>query len=83
LVLNNDVLGRIKHVQRDFYQEKYISTDFSHVDFSPVAKGFGTRGSTARTLEELKNFLEMEKYPKDPSVIEIISDPRESPILRF
>ncbi|MBU4318902.1 MAG: hypothetical protein KKF30_16725 [Proteobacteria bacterium] len=41
------------------------------------------RGYTAGTLEELINFLEMEKYPKDPSVIEIISDPRESPILRF
>jgi acetolactate synthase-1/2/3 large subunit len=83
LVLNNDVLGWIKHVQRDFYQEKYISTDFSHVDFSLVARGFGARGYTARTLSELREALELEKSPQGPAVIEVISDPWESPILRI
>lgn len=82
IILNNDVLGWIKHVQRDFYQENYVSTDFCHVDFATVAKGFGVRNHTVRTPDELKQALELEKSPKGPSVIDVISDPWESPIFR-
>jgi acetolactate synthase I/II/III large subunit len=44
IVLNNDVLGWIKHGQKGRYEGNYISCDFSHVDFAIVAKGFGARG---------------------------------------
>jgi acetolactate synthase I/II/III large subunit len=83
IILNNDTLGWIKHVQRDFYDKKYISTDFAHIDFATVAKGFGIRGYNVRTLDELKGFLEEEKSPHGPAVIDIISDQWESPLLRF
>lgn len=83
VILNNDVLGWIKHVQRDVYQKNYISTDFCHVDFATVAKGFGVRSYSVQTLEELKQALESEKSPKGPAVIDIISDPWESPIFRM
>ena len=36
----NNVLGRIKYAQKSGYEENYISTDFSQVDFATVAKGF-------------------------------------------
>lgn len=83
MILNNDVLGWIKHVQRDFYQQNYISTDFCHIDFAAVANGFGVRSHSVQTLDELKKALESEKSPKGPVVIDIISDPWESPILRM
>ena len=57
IVLNNDTLGWIKHVQRDHYQGKYISTDFSHIDYRTVAKGFGARSYTARSIDELKEYM--------------------------
>lgn len=81
IVLNNDTLGWIKNVQRHYYQENYISTDFSHVDFATVARGFGVRGYTAGTLDELNGFLAQETTPRGPAVIEVISDQWESPIV--
>jgi acetolactate synthase I/II/III large subunit len=83
LVLNNDVLGWIKHVQRDFYQGKYISTDFSQVNFSLVAKGFDARGYTVRTLEKLTTFPEMEKSPQNPAAIDMFSGHWKTPVLRI
>ena len=81
IVFNNDTLGWIKHVQRDYYQENYISTDYSHIDFATVAKGFGVRGYTAYNLDQLKQFLALEQSPDGPAVIEVISDQWESPVL--
>lgn len=83
IVLNNDTLGWIKSAQKNYYQENYISTDFSHVDFATVAKGFGARGYTARTPDELNEFLAQEKNPQGPAVIEVISDQWESPMVRL
>lgn len=83
IILNNNTLGWIKHVQRDFYQQNYISTDFSHVDFATVAKGFGARGYNAASLDELKACLDQEKEPQGPAVIDVASDQWESPIVRF
>jgi len=81
IVLNNDVLGWIKHIQRDHYEQNYISTDFSHIDFNTIAKGFGIRGYTARTMAELEESLAQEASPRGPALIEVISDRWETPIL--
>ncbi|MEW6185696.1 MAG: thiamine pyrophosphate-binding protein [Thermodesulfobacteriota bacterium] len=82
LVLNNNVLGWIKHAQKFGYEEKYISTDFSQVDFATVAKGFGAGGYTVHTVGELKDCLEQEKSPQGPVVIDVMVDQWESPVLR-
>ena len=81
VLFNNDTLGWIKHNQRDFFQEKYISTDFAHVDFAMVAKGFGARSYTVNTIDELNEALAQEKSPQGPAVIEVISDQWETPVL--
>ena len=83
LVLNNSTLGWIKHVQRDFYDGRYISTDYTNVDYAMVAKGFGARGYSVRSIGELNQALVSEKSPQGPAVIEIISDQWESPINTF
>jgi acetolactate synthase-1/2/3 large subunit len=81
ILLNNDILGWIKHIQRDHYAENYVSTDFAHVDFATVARGFGTRDYTVRTLDEFDQCLAKEASPEGPAVIDVISDPWASPIL--
>ncbi|MBU2645201.1 thiamine pyrophosphate-binding protein [bacterium] len=83
LILNNSVFGWIKHVQRDYYQEKYISVDFAAVDFGTVARGFGVRSVTVRSIEALTEALAREKSPDGPVVIEMITDQWESPIISF
>lgn len=82
IVLNNSVYGWIKHVQRDFYDGNYVSTDFSKVDYATVAKGFGVRSYRVTNMEELNQALTAEKTPTGPAVIEIISDQWESPIVK-
>ena len=83
LVLNNSVFGWIKHVQRDLYDAKYISTDFATVDFATVAKGFGVRSYKVKSIEELDQALLLEESPQGPAVIEIISDQWESPVIKL
>lgn len=82
VVLNNDTLGWIKHVQRDVFDGNYISTDFSHVDYATVARGFGARSYTANTIDEFSRFLETEKNPEGPAVIDVMTDQWESPLLK-
>lgn len=81
LVLNNDTLAWIKHVQKDHFEGNYISTDFAHVDYGTVAKGFGVRSCTVRTLGELRHALDLERSPQGPAVIEVIADQWETPVL--
>jgi acetolactate synthase-1/2/3 large subunit len=81
VIFNNSTLGWIKHVQKSVFKENYISTDFTQVDFATVAKGFGVRSYSARTLEEVQEYMALEQSPKGPAVIEVISDQWETPVL--
>lgn len=80
VIFNNDTLGWIKHVQKDHYDENYVSTDYAHVDFATVARGFGARGYTVTALDELRDALSEEANPDGPAVIDVISDQWESPV---
>ncbi len=81
IIFNNDTLGWIKHVQKDYYQENYISTDFSHIDFATVARGFGAAGYNVNTLEELSACLTEVQHIEGPVVIDAISSQWETPVL--
>jgi acetolactate synthase-1/2/3 large subunit len=83
LILNNHVLGWIKHAQKYGYDEKYISTDFYPVDFATAARGFGARSYTVQTLPELEKALEQERNPSGPAVLDVQVDQWESPVLRL
>ena len=80
ILLNNDTLGWIKHVQRDYYDQNYVSTDFSHVNFSVAASGFGLRTYRVNNLSELRECLDQEANPQGPALIEVISDQWTSPV---
>ncbi|MEN8243911.1 MAG: thiamine pyrophosphate-binding protein [Thermodesulfobacteriota bacterium] len=83
IILNNDILGWIKHIQKDNYQGNYISSDFTHVDFATVAKGFGVKGYTIKALDELDACLNESTEPDGPVVIDILTDQWETPVLNF
>ena len=82
-IFNNDTLGWIKHVQRDHYDQNYISTDYSHIDFAQVARGFGLRSYNVTTLDDLRGALENEQDATGPALIDIISDQWETPVQRL
>jgi len=81
IIFNNSTLGWIKHVQKNYFKENYISTDYSQVDFATVAKGFGVRSYSARSIEEVQEIMNLEKTPVGPAVIDVISDQWETPVL--
>lgn len=81
IVFNNSTLGWIKHVQRDYYDQNYVSTDFADIDFAMVARGFGARGYRVHTLEEFRQAMAEESNPEGPAVIEVISDQWVTPVL--
>jgi acetolactate synthase-1/2/3 large subunit len=83
LLFNNDALAWIKHVEKSRFEEGFISTDFRHIDFATVGKGFGARSYTIGTLDGLRETLEEEKEPRGPAVIDMWTDPWETPVLKF
>jgi acetolactate synthase-1/2/3 large subunit len=83
VILNNDTLAWVKHVEKKRIAEGFISTDFNHVDFAMVARGFGARGYQARTAEELAAALERERVPDGPALIDVATDQWATPVLRF
>ncbi len=83
VLFNNDTLGWMKHVEKKRLGGRYISTDFRHVDFATVARGFGARGYTVRTSAELAAALAQERTPRGPAVIDVATDQWSTPVLRF
>ncbi len=81
IVFNNSILGWIKHIQKQDYNERYISSDFSHVDFATVAKGFGAIGHQVENLQGLKSCLSRYTEVDIPVVIDITVDQWETPVL--
>lgn len=82
IVFNNDSLGWVKHTQQKRFKDGHISTDFQHVDFSVVARGFGARDYTVQTTDELTAALEQERCPEGPAVIDVMTDQWETPVLQ-
>ena len=82
IILNNDTLGWIKHIQKKRYAERYISCDFKHIDFSTVARGFGVKGYQVTSLDQLGSILSEEKDPNGPVLLDITTDPWQTPVLR-
>lgn len=82
IILNNDTLGWIKHIQKSRYQERFISCDFNHIDFETVARGFGVRSYTAASLADISQIMSAEASPRGPALVDVGIDPWETPVLR-
>lgn len=82
IVFNNDTLAWIKHIQNKRYDKRYISCDFNHVEFDTVARGFGVRSHRASSLDQVAELIQKEHTPQGPVLIDLISDPWETPVLK-
>ena len=80
VILNNRTLGWIKHIQ-EFALDDYVSVDFSDVDFSQVARGFGVPAWRVTTPEELEPALSAAASTSGPALIEVVTDQTETPVL--
>lgn len=80
VILNNRTLAWIRHIQ-EFTFDEYVSVDFSDVNFSQVAQGFGVPAWRVNRPEELGEALLAAEATAGPALIEVVSDPSETPVL--
>lgn len=80
VILNNRTLAWIKHIQ-EFVLDDYVSVDFCDIDFSQVAKGFGVPSWRVQAPAELGEALRAAASTAGPALVEVITDPTETPVL--
>lgn len=84
VVFNDDELSSIKTQQGDHYDERYIGVDYTDVDFSEVAEGFGAHGTRVTTGQEFAPALEEAQSVEGPALIDVKTDPTiEAPSLFY
>lgn len=83
IVLNNEVLGWNKHVATRRYPDAMVSQDFALVDYAACAAGLGAKTWRVSTIEEFDEALkEAFEVTDRPTVIEILSSPFETPVIK-
>ncbi|SHJ49326.1 biosynthetic-type acetolactate synthase large subunit [Tepidibacter formicigenes] len=71
LLLNNQTLGMVRQWQRLFCDERYSQTDLDYeIDYSALAKVYGMKGYTIKSMDELNNLLSECEFGKEPLFIE-------------
>ncbi|MEX2440457.1 MAG: thiamine pyrophosphate-binding protein [Actinomycetota bacterium] len=81
LVLNNSVLGWSKHGQERRMDGRSQSTRFAEVDYAQSARGLGAHGSSVETLPRLREAVRAWDRAPVPTVLNIVSDDVETPVL--
>jgi pyruvate oxidase len=83
VVLTNQSLGFIQAEQDDTPQP-HSGVTLSDIDFAKVAEGFGVKGYTVRTRDELRTVLDHVARTTEPVLIDIkVTDDRELPVEHF
>ena len=72
---NNGMFGWIKALQKLHSQEKYFSVDFQTGDMSAFASVFGIKGYHVKSPEELDDAIDDAFKRKEPTFIDIVSEP--------
>jgi len=79
-IFNDGALGTIKHRQRSFYGERFVSVDLVNPSFASVAEAFGCGGLDVEMPSQLRSSLEEGfRFVKNgkPAVIDIHIDGEE------
>lgn len=83
VVFTNKSLGFIEAEQDDTHQP-HSGVDLSDVDFAKVAEGYGVRGYTVRTRQEMRDVLDQVADTAEPVVIDVkVTDDRQLPVEAF
>lgn len=85
IVLNNSVLGWVKHTATARFGAEYgsIGTDFGSVDYAKVAEGFGVPSCRVESETALQAALKELDGATGPALVEVISDEWETPVLKL
>ncbi len=71
VVMNNSNMQFIKDNQRILFEERYISTDFSELDYAEIARGFGCHGIRVDVSGDLDAAFAEAKTTSKPTVIDV------------
>lgn len=83
VVMTNKSLGFIEAEQDDTHQP-HSGVDLSDVDFAKVAEGFGVRGYTVRTREDMHRVMDEVADTRDPVLVDVkVTDDRQLPVEAF
>lgn len=83
VVMTNRSLGFIEAEQDDTHQP-HSGVDLSDVDFAKVAEGFGVRGYTVRTREEMRRVMDEVAGTTGPVLVDVkVTDDRQLPVEAF
>ena len=77
IIINNGYLGMVRQWQEMFYKRRFSYSAIRPPDFAKVAEGFGAKGITIRTPEEVKPTLERILNDKECWVVDCICDEEE------
>jgi len=84
IVLNNSSLGYIMHMQKAFFNERYISTMYGEVNFAKIAEGFGCYGTRVERPNDLSDAIKNAIDSHKPAVLDVTVDPwAYPPVLLF
>jgi acetolactate synthase-1/2/3 large subunit len=83
IIINNNTLAWVKHVEKVRFKEDYISTDFARVDYAKAAEALGATAYRASNVAELQQHLNEIGRISGPVVIEVEINESDSPVLRF
>lgn len=74
VVLNNSMLGWVKHGQRD----RLIASEFSDMNFAEIARAMGCRGIRVEEPAQLRKELAEALIRNEPSVLDVVTSRKTS-----
>lgn len=79
VVMNNSNMQFIKDNQRILFEGRYISTDFSELNYAEIARGFGCHGIRVDVSGDLDAAFAEAKTSSKPTVIDVRIDDEAVP----
>lgn len=71
IVLNDNALGWIKAEQTKFFQKRFISSEFTRIDFEKLGSVFGLNSYSVQKRTELASTLKEVFKDNDPAIVEV------------
>ena len=77
IVFSNASYGWIKASQKDGYEERYFSVDFTRTDHARIAEAYGLKSWRVEDPAEVETVIRRAVQHDGPSLVDIIAQPLE------
>ncbi|MAO32406.1 MAG: acetolactate synthase, large subunit, biosynthetic type [Crocinitomicaceae bacterium] len=78
IILNNNFLGMVRQWQEMFFDKRYSFTDIQNPNFIKIAEGYGIKGKTIKSRDDLNNGIETMLKSKGSFILEVICEHEEN-----